>query len=171
MFKKDYYCSFYLMYYESIDGLRIYYKKRTGNGQPVVFLHGLACSSESWVNQSKALRGKPQLFIDFRGHGRSSKPRGDFYKLDMMLSDVKGVMRQEGITDFSVIGFSLGGYVAALLNAKKKVLINPVISKESVKKSFIIKAWVAKHTPRLVLKSFKRGRTLSDYHGLLSDYA
>lgn len=101
-----------------------------GEGEVLVFLHGFMESIKMWdYLQLEALQFK-KIFIDLPGHGKSkligelNSPSMQFY-----CDEVIEVLNHLEINEFSVIGHSMGGYVALLLkeqliNCKKVVLLN-----------------------------------------------
>ena len=46
-----------------------------GTGEPVIFIHGLACGKRMWFHQMRALRGRYRVIAyDQRGHGLTDAP-------------------------------------------------------------------------------------------------
>ena len=80
--------------------------ERSGDGDPVVFLHGAAGSSATygWLPDL----GRTVVRPDFRGHGHSG--RATRYVLDDYVEDALEVLAQTGPAP--VVGHSLGGVVA-----------------------------------------------------------
>ncbi|MGH9271575.1 MAG: alpha/beta fold hydrolase [Ilumatobacteraceae bacterium] len=81
-----------------------------GAGRPVVLIHGWPLSAESWKLQTPALReaGHRVVAYDRRGFGRSDK-KGRGFDYDTLAEDLEGVMDQLGLTDVTLVGFSMGG--------------------------------------------------------------
>jgi pimeloyl-ACP methyl ester carboxylesterase len=84
-------------------------------GLPVVALHGLASSAETWdrLGTKLAGAGRRLLALDQRGHGRSS--RTGPYSLDRLRDDVVAVLDRLGADRADLVGHSLGGHVATLV--------------------------------------------------------
>ena len=83
----------------------------SGQGNPVVLLHGLAEDAAVWDLQSDFLSGTYRLIIpDLPGSGRS--PLAEPVSMESLAAAVKAVMDAEGIELAVVIGHSMGGYVA-----------------------------------------------------------
>lgn len=157
------------MYIKTKDNIKIYYKIKKGKKPFIVFIHGLSGNHKSFKHQSAVLKKYSQLLIDLRGHGKSDKPKSrDYYTIPKMISDVKLILKKEKIKKFNIIAFSLGTYVASYIRADKKILINPLLKKEAVKVSFIIKAFIARFIPKFILKLFARKK---GYNGLINAYA
>lgn len=87
-----------------------------GNGPDLVLLHGITENRSSWgiVKQKLARHGRV-ITVDLRGHGQS-EPASD-YGLDAMAADVKVVTDEVGAALPSVVGHSLGGFVASVYGA------------------------------------------------------
>lgn len=95
------------------------------NGQPVLLLHGILDQSLVWDATVKqfsklSLENKPYRFIapDLRGHGLSSHVEtGACYQLVNYVSDLKALVEHLSLTDFILVGHSLGSMVSALYAA------------------------------------------------------
>jgi pimeloyl-ACP methyl ester carboxylesterase len=90
-----------------------------GAGEPVVLLHGFAGSlTNAWrgtgvlADLSKDHR---VVAMDLRGHGRSGKPHSADAYGDEMVQDVVRLMDHLKMPRAHVVGYSLGGAVAAKL--------------------------------------------------------
>jgi non-heme chloroperoxidase len=87
-------------------------------GNPLLLLHGL---SDSWHSFLPLLPHLPQgvraLAFTQRGHGQSSKPRGD-YKLDTLVKDAIAFLDAMRIERAVIAGHSMGAAVATLLAAQ-----------------------------------------------------
>jgi non-heme chloroperoxidase len=81
-----------------------------GSGDPVVLIHGWPLSGRSWEGQVPALveAGHRVIAYDRRGFGQSSQP-WDGYDYDTFASDLHTLIEQLGLSDVTLIGFSMGG--------------------------------------------------------------
>lgn len=79
----------------------------------VVLVNGLADDLLTWVYQVDALlaAGYRVLRFDNRGIGQSSSPVGP-YTTSLFAQDAKALVDQLGITDFHLMGVSMGGMIA-----------------------------------------------------------
>jgi pimeloyl-ACP methyl ester carboxylesterase len=96
------------------NGVGIEYEV-TGDGKPVVLLHGFPDSGRLWRNQVPALAeaGFKVIVPDLRGYGRSDKPSEvDAYKMPLLAADVAAVMDDAGATSCHVVGHDWGSAVA-----------------------------------------------------------
>jgi non-heme chloroperoxidase len=105
-------------------GIRMHYAEQgESRGQPIILLHGY---SDSWFSFSRVLtplaRGSRVYALDLRGHGKTDKP-ADGYRMRDLAADVVAFMDAKGIARASVIGHSMGGFVAqqVALAAPKRV--------------------------------------------------
>ena len=84
----------------------------TGQGQPLVFIHGLGSSTHDWEFQIPTFAEKYQVItFDLRGHGQSEKPEGP-YTIPMFATDLAGLLAGLSIKSAHLVGISLGGAVA-----------------------------------------------------------
>jgi len=83
-----------------------------GSGEPVVLIHGFPLSREIWDPQVEKLAQR-NLTIrpDLRGMGQSSVPDGP-YLMETLAGDIAAVLDAIGIERATIVGHSLGGYVA-----------------------------------------------------------
>jgi pimeloyl-ACP methyl ester carboxylesterase len=87
-----------------------------GGGIPILLLHELGGSSESWREVIALLAPERRVIaVDFRCAGRSEKPIGSF-ELSDLADDIEALLQSLGIADaVDVIGAALGSLVGALL--------------------------------------------------------
>lgn len=85
----------------------------SGNGaENLVLLHGLMENSDMWKGMEPLLSDKFKLIkIDLPGHGKS-EISGEVHTVEMMAEKVKQVTDELKITDFHLLGHSMGGYTA-----------------------------------------------------------
>jgi pimeloyl-ACP methyl ester carboxylesterase len=96
------------------DGIGIEYEV-TGQGRPVVLLHGFPDSGRLWRHQVPALAGAGfQVIVpDLRGYGKSGKPEDvEAYSLMMLAGDVMAVLADLGIARAHVVGHDWGAALA-----------------------------------------------------------
>jgi len=94
-----------------VDGVRINVLDE-GEGQAVVFLHGMGGCWRDWEPQLDSLRDRFRcLVIEHRGHGRSERVPGP-YSTDLFATDALAVCRLLGVDHAYVVGLSMGGMVA-----------------------------------------------------------
>jgi pimeloyl-ACP methyl ester carboxylesterase len=94
-----------------IHGHRIRYRI-AGEGDPIVLVHGMAGSSETWEPVIPRLAETARVIApDLLGHGSSAKPQGD-YSLGALASHLRDLLVAVGIERATIVGHSLGGGIA-----------------------------------------------------------
>ena len=87
-----------------------------GAGPPVVLVHGLLGSHESWAPQISRLAKRHRVVApDLFGHGQSDKPSGD-YSLSAHAATLRDLMDHLGISSAAFVGHSLGGGIVMQLS-------------------------------------------------------
>lgn len=100
--------------------------REMGEGKPVVILHGLYGSSDNWMTVAHKLSSNFRVIaLDMRNHGRS--PHSDVHTYPVMVADVSETLIALGINQAHVIGHSMGGRVAMLLNSLHPNLVEKLI--------------------------------------------
>jgi len=92
--------------------MRVHMVKR-GEGDPIVFLHGMGSSSETWAAQMAVLDGQfTVVAFDLLGHGESPAPKDPtLYSRDGALADLDDVVATLDRKPV-LVGHSLGGYLS-----------------------------------------------------------
>jgi pimeloyl-ACP methyl ester carboxylesterase len=92
-------------------GGKLYYSD-TGEGNPVVLLHGYLESSEVWNAFAEKLSRRYRVIsMDLPGHGHSTI-FGESHSMEFMATLIKGLLDSLDIKKIFLTGHSLGGYVA-----------------------------------------------------------
>ncbi len=97
-----------------VDGVGTEYEV-TGEGPPVVLLHGFPDSGRLWRHQVPALAGAGfQVIVpDLRGYGRSDKPEAvEAYSLMNIAGDVLAILADLNIPRAHVVGHDWGAALA-----------------------------------------------------------
>lgn len=93
--------------------------KQYGKGKPVILIHGFPMSGEIWPDEfTNALAEEFSVFvIDLPGFGESTLPSSDF-TLDDVADILLDWMEEQRLTKVTIVGHSLGGYVALAMVTK-----------------------------------------------------
>lgn len=92
------------------DGVKIYYEE-TGQGKPLVLIHGWSCSGRFFKRNIDELAKSCRVInMDLRGHGQSDKPEWG-YRISRMARDVKDLIEALNLEDVTLLGWSMGGSV------------------------------------------------------------
>jgi pimeloyl-ACP methyl ester carboxylesterase len=98
--------------YIDIDGVSIAYTER-GSGQPVLFVHGFASFSYTWMKMIDFLPAKFRFItIDLKGHGYSEKICDDNLALFDHAIIIKKFINLMNLDNFILIAHSLGGTIS-----------------------------------------------------------
>jgi len=100
-----------------VDGVGIEYQV-TGEGPPVLLLHGFPDTGRLWRHQvpSLAEAGFQVIVPDLRGYGRSDKPGAvDAYALPVLAGDVMAILNALGIAKAHMVGHDWGAALAWVL--------------------------------------------------------
>lgn len=109
------YCNL-LYLYKTINGKKVKYDEYgINNPDHVLFIHGLGSSSLVWRDFPEALsRRYHTIAIDLIGFGESDKPKEDYTIsfFTKFIKDFINEMKFDTNEKISIIGHSLGGYIA-----------------------------------------------------------
>ena len=98
---------------------------RTGQGNPLLILHGLGeCSPSAIPGIVQGWQG-PVFALDFTGHGASTVPVAGGYTCEALMSDADAVLAEIG--PVTLLGYGLGGYVGLLLFGSRPTEIKGLI--------------------------------------------
>jgi pimeloyl-ACP methyl ester carboxylesterase len=94
----------------------------------VLFIHGLGSSADRWLDipDALSLSGLHPVALDLPGFGLSDKPEMD-YTIARLVEVVADFIRATKMQGASVVGHSLGGYVAAQLAAEHGDLVDRLV--------------------------------------------
>jgi pimeloyl-ACP methyl ester carboxylesterase len=103
---------------EPAPGIRLRYRE-AGTGVPVLLVHGLTSSLESFGPLADSLAVDHRVIaVDLRGHGRSSVPTDpDAYGSEMG-EDLVRLLDHLGITSAHLVGHSLGAIVSSYVASR-----------------------------------------------------
>lgn len=88
--------------------------KKTGQGKPLIILHGLFGSADNWLNIAKGLENDYTLYlVDQRNHGDSE--HAEEWNYQVMADDLVEFMEDQGLEKSHLLGHSMGGKTAMTL--------------------------------------------------------
>jgi pimeloyl-ACP methyl ester carboxylesterase len=110
-----------------VDGVRIAYR-RVGVGPPLLVLNGFAATSADWdpafihgVASSNEL-----ILLDHRGIGNSTDD-GKLFDITQLADDAAHAMETLGFNRMSMLGWSMGGFVAQTLASQHPGRVNKLV--------------------------------------------
>lgn len=127
----------------------------TGEGHPVVLIHGVGLNKEMWGGQVVGLMPHYRVIAyDMLGHGASPRPAADTGLLGYA-EQLHELLEHLGLPQASVIGFSMGGLVARAFalhfpqQLSGMVVLNSVFDRSAEQRAGVIArtAQAAEHGP------------------------
>jgi pimeloyl-ACP methyl ester carboxylesterase len=114
----------------STNGVTLAYDDAGAGPHTFVFIHGWACDRTFWQPQFEDLsRDQRCINVDLRGRGAS--PAVAPYDSTTASDDVAGLIRALDLGPCIIVGHSLGGLVALLLNDRHPDLVRGVVLGDS----------------------------------------
>ena len=108
-----------------------------GQGTPILFLHGIFVSRQSWQPQLDYFAVNHQVITcDLRGHGQSGSSIGP-YNIPLLADDLVALLDSLGIEKVACCGHSFGGMVAQELALNHPERISRLILAETIHGSWI----------------------------------
>lgn len=108
--------------------MKLHYKQ-TGQGEPLIIMHGLFGTSANWGAQIKGLSENYTVYaLDMRNHGKS--PWADDHNYPEMAKDILEFMDDHNLEQAILLGHSMGGKAAMQLaldhpeRVKKLVIVD-----------------------------------------------
>jgi len=104
-------------------GINVFYTDH-GKGNTIVLLHGFLENSNMWVPFIPSLSKKNRVVcIDLLGHGKT-ECLGYIHSMELMADIVYATLNHLKIKKATIIGHSMGGYVALAFAEKKPSMTN-----------------------------------------------
>ncbi|MFD2616461.1 alpha/beta fold hydrolase [Terrilactibacillus laevilacticus] len=128
------------------NGINIHYEVR-GEGEPILFLHGLGGSWKMWAPQMEYFPKKHKMIMmDLRGHGGTSRVfPNDVFDPYLMAEDVKYFLDELGIKKINIVGLSQGSVTAQLFAIKYSHYIKHLILSNGYSEiPTLVSGWVLK---------------------------
>lgn len=99
----------------SANGIELHVAQQGDGRVAIVFLHYWGGSGRTWNPVIDRLSAQYRcVAVDLRGWGKSDHTANDF-SLDAQAADVEAVVAQLGLTDFVLVGHSMGGKIAQIV--------------------------------------------------------
>ncbi|MDH5366344.1 MAG: alpha/beta fold hydrolase [Cyclobacteriaceae bacterium] len=111
--------------------------RKTGEGSPLIILHGLFGSSDNWLSIAKVLGNNHTVYsVDQRNHGQS--PHSDFFNYKIMANDLKAFIEENNIDNPIILGHSMGGKTAMQFAVNNPKMLKKLILVDIGAKSYPI---------------------------------
>jgi pimeloyl-ACP methyl ester carboxylesterase len=90
--------------------MKLFFRK-SGEGKPLIILHGLFGSSDNWFSLAKVFAEHFTVYlVDQRNHGQS--PHSDEFNYQLLTEDLAEFIQEHNIDNPHIIGHSMGGKTA-----------------------------------------------------------
>jgi len=111
--------------------------RQSGQGDPLIILHGLFGSSDNWYTLAKVFAQKFTVFlVDQRNHGQSPHDPGLDYKL--LTEDLREFISEQAIRKPVILGHSMGGKTAMDFAVKYPEQLSKLVVVDIVPKAYPI---------------------------------
>lgn len=116
--------------------MKILYSNIQGKGKPLLILHGFLGMGDNWktLANSYADEGYEVHLIDQRNHGRSF--HSDDFSYELMSQDLKNYCDHHRLTNFDLMGHSMGGKTAMMYASEFPNCVNKLIVVDIAPKSY-----------------------------------
>jgi len=115
----------------SVHGLKIrYLESGKGNKKNILFIHGLGSSADRWLDIPDALSlDFHTIALDLPGFGGSDIPATMDYTIETFREFIVGFINEVLMNDTktSIVGHSLGGYIAAEVTIENKQRVERLV--------------------------------------------
>lgn len=112
-------------------GLRFCYRdwpSKKANAQDLVLLHGYTGHARSWDAFAQAMSSRYRvLALDQRGHGQTQWAPPDAYDTREMVTDLEAFVAALRLTNFALLGLSMGGLVSIGYAGKRPAALAKVV--------------------------------------------
>lgn len=106
------------MPHADLNGAHIHYTDTGGDGEVIVFSHGLLFNGSMFEAQVEHFRGRCRcITFDHRGQGGSGVTE-DGYDMDTLAEDAAALIRHLGVAPCHFVGLSMGGFVGMRVAAR-----------------------------------------------------
>nr|WP_321455785.1 alpha/beta hydrolase [uncultured Cohaesibacter sp.] len=108
-----------------VNGLSVSYRSM-GDGRPILFLHGLLGSADSWVLQLLGLSDRYRVISwDAPGYGQSDGVNEP--DIELFTKQLQGFISALGLVEPVLVGHSMGGVLAARLAAAPRQPVSRLV--------------------------------------------
>lgn len=109
----------------------------SGQGRPLIILHGLFGSSDNWFSLAKEYAKNYTVYLlDQRNHGQS--PHSEELNYELLIEDLHQFIKEQDLLQPDIIGHSMGGKVAMGFAIKYPNLLRKLIVVDILPKQYPI---------------------------------
>ena len=114
---------------------RIHVERRTGDGVPLLLLHGIGRNGKDFAPLRPWLMHRPTIAWDHRGHGSSD--RAERYLAADYATDVVHWLEEQNLGSIDLYGHSLGAIVALRVAAESPQRIRSIVLEDPPSPAFV----------------------------------
>jgi esterase len=120
-----------------LAGMKLFFRS-SGQGTPLIILHGLFGSSDNWHTLAKTFALTHSVFaLDQRNHGQS--PHSDDFNYRLLTEDLFEFVQEHKLQDVNIIGHSMGGKTAMNFAIRYPDLTRKLIVVDIVPKTYVMR--------------------------------
>jgi esterase len=109
--------------------------RESGQGQPLIILHGLFGSSDNWFSHAKTFAPFFKVYlVDQRNHGQS--PHSDEFDYKVLTEDLEEFLTEHSIDQPVILGHSMGGKTAMNFAVKNPDKLSKLVVVDIVPKYY-----------------------------------
>ena len=114
--------------YALANGAKLHYREYSTSGQPLLFIHGITSSHNSWgLIPNEFIPDHNVISLDLRGHGLSEKPDHGYSWREDYAEDISDFISTLFNQPAVLVGHSLGASVSAAVAEKTPDLVEALI--------------------------------------------
>lgn len=117
--------------------MNLFYREFSGEGRPLVIIHGLFGSSKNWITNAKELSKNAHVYaIDVRNHGDSF--HSSSHTIQEMVQDLKEFLILHNLKNPILLGHSMGGLNALLFALTYPEMIHSLVVVDIAPRSYTL---------------------------------
>jgi pimeloyl-ACP methyl ester carboxylesterase len=114
------------------------YYEASGDGPPVVFVHGALSDHSAAAQQLEAFSDTyTAIAYDLRGHGNTTNPRHEPYSIDRLAEDLHAFVTEMGLERPVLCGVSMGGMVAQVYASRYPDRLSGLVLADTFSPAFL----------------------------------
>ncbi|HEY46876.1 MAG: hypothetical protein AMJ88_06970 [Anaerolineae bacterium SM23_ 63] len=104
------------------------YYETTGEGTPLVLVHGAFVDLHMWDPQVEHFADRYQVICyDLRGHGKTGPSSASKYRMEMFADDLRALLEALDVQQTILCGLSLGGMIAQAFAVKYPSMLKALV--------------------------------------------
>jgi pimeloyl-ACP methyl ester carboxylesterase len=106
----------------TVDDMQV---RVSGNGFPLILLHGFTTTSEFWRERVEDFSASYRVIRpNLPGHGISGSPATRKYTIEAFVEDIEQLFRYFSFSQAALVGLSMGGIIAQHIAARTRNCLN-----------------------------------------------